>query len=171
MSGMWNYFPMQFADHSILYMLNEENDGTVRLYDARRIWSDPARAVEELGPVDYDHRLTPGTRMMSGSTIRFPDAPGGPIAIACEPLLHAFIAIGTGYGVEQDWRHGMWQGQLVVQGKHWKTDEVAPIGQFTIVDHVARFRYGGHVGYGLYEHMFIGPFERYGMRDRLDGAS
>ena len=45
------------------------------------------------------------------------------------------------------------------------------IGQFTIVDHVARFTYDGRVGYGLYEHMFIGPFAKYGMRDRLDGAA
>jgi len=171
MSGMWNYFPMQFDDHSILYLLNEENDGTIRLYDARRIWNDPARPIDDLGQVVYDHHLEPGTRMMTGSTIHFPDAPGGAIAIECEPLLHAFIAIGTGYGVEQDWRHGMWQGPLVVQGKHWKTAEIAPIGQFTIVDHVARFTYEGRVGYGLYEHMFIGPFAKYGMHDRLDGAS
>jgi hypothetical protein len=27
------------------------------------------------------------------------------------------------------------------------------------------------LGYGLYEHAFIGPFERYGMHDRADGAS
>lgn len=170
LSGMWNYFPMQFDDHSILYLLNEENDGTVRLYDARRIWHDPDRPVDELGPVEYTHRLRSGTRLMTGSTVRFSQAPEGPIEIVCEPLVHAFIAIGTGYGVEQDWRHGMYQGPLVVQGRHWKTADVAPIGQFAIVDHVARFSYAGRVGYGLYEHMFIGPFEKYGMTDRLDGA-
>ncbi len=27
MTGMWNYSPMQFDDHSILYILNETNDG------------------------------------------------------------------------------------------------------------------------------------------------
>jgi len=171
MKGMWNYFPMQFDDHSILYMLNEENDGTVALYDARRIWNDPARGVEELGPIEYDHRLEPGTRMMTGSTIRFPEAPGGPLEIECEPLCHAFIALGTGYGVEADWRHGMYQGPLVVQGKHYKTAEIAPLGQLTIVDHVARFSAGGAQGYGLYEHAFIGPFEKYGMKDRADGAA
>ncbi len=169
LSGMWNYFPMQFADHSILYVLNEENDGTQVLYDARRIWND-GRPIESLGTVEYDHRLKPGTRMMTGSTLRFPDAPGRPLEIECEPLCHAFIAIGTGYGVETDWRHGMYQGPLVVQGKEYRTEEIAPLGQLTIVDHAARFSYAGEVGYGLYEHMFIGPFEKYGMRDRADGA-
>ena len=58
-----------------------------------------------------------------------------------------------------------------MQGKSYKTAQIAPIGQLTIVDHVARYRYAGHVGYGLYEHMFIGPFAKYGMKDRADGAS
>ena len=75
-----------------------------------------------------------------------------------------------GYGVEPDWRHGMWQGPLVVQGKSYKTVAIAPIGQLTIVHHVARYRYPDQVGYGLYEHMFIGPFAKYGMKDRADGA-
>jgi len=171
LSGMWNYFPMQFADHSILYILNEENDGTLVLYDARRIWNDPGKGIEELGPVEYEHQLKPGTRMMTGSTLRFPEAPGGTLEIRCEPLLHAFIALGTGYGVEEDWRHGMYQGPLVVQGKEYKTEEIAPLGQLTIVDHVARFSYDSHVGHGLYEHAFIGPFEKFGMHDRADGAA
>jgi hypothetical protein len=167
MSGMWNYFPMQFDDHSILYINNEENDGSHALYDARRIWNDPERPIEDLGPVEYDHQLTPGTRMMTGSVVRFPLAPSGPIEITCEPLCHAFIAIGTGYGVEDDWRHGMYQGALEVQGLEYKTADIAPIGQFTIVDHVGRYTYSqngtDHEGYGLYEHAFIGAFDKFGM--------
>jgi hypothetical protein len=177
MKGMWNYFPMQFPDHSILYILNEEDDGTIALYDARRIWSDPEKPIEELGKVEYEHELERGTRMMKGSVVRFPHAPAGPLEIHCEPLCHAFIAIGTGYTpIEPDWRHGMYQGPLVVQGKQYKTREIAPLGQLTLVDHVARFRYrdprrGEQVGHGLYEHAFIGPFHKLGMKDRADGAS
>jgi hypothetical protein len=172
LAGMWNYFPMQFRDHSILFILNEENDGSVVLYDARRIWSDPAKPIENLGLVRYEHRLARGTRMMQGSVLRFPDAPSGPMEIHCEPLCHAFIAIGTGYApLEPEWRHGMWQGPLVVQGRQYKAADIAPIGQLTLVDHVARFRYADQIGYGLYEHAFIGPFAKYGMKDRADGAA
>ena len=35
---------------------------------------------------------------------------------------------------------------------------------------MARFRYGDHVGYGLFEHGFFGPFRRYGMTDGAMGA-
>jgi hypothetical protein len=171
LTGMWNYFPMQFDDHSIIYIRNEENDGSLALYDARRVWNDPERPIEDLGPVEYEHRLKPGTRMMTGSSLRFPKAPTGPIEVECEPLNFAFIAIGTGYGVEADWRSGMYQGPLVVQGREYKTQELEALGQLTLVDHVARYRYAGLEGYGLYEHAFVGPFEKYGMRDRADGAS
>jgi len=171
MTGMWNYSPMQFDDHSILYILNETNDGTRMMEEAVRVWSDPARPPEWLGRPDYEHELRKGTRMIERSRISFPDAPGGAIAVKVTPLLHSFIAVGTGYGMEQDWRHGMYQGKLVVQGLDYAHDEIAPIGQYGVVDHVARFEYDGNVGYGLHEHGFFGAFEKYGMHDAGAGAS
>src|SRR5882724_6914364 len=172
LSGMWNYDPMQFADHSILYMLNEEADGTRVLEEAMRIWSDPARTPEWLGRPDYTHELKPGSRMVVRSEILFPEAPEGPLSIEVEPLVPAYIAIGTGYGVEADWRHGMYQGPLVVQGRELKMADIELFGQFTIVDQVARFtQSNGIVGYGLHEHAFIGPFPKYGMHDGASGAS
>ena len=172
MSGMWNYDPMQFADHSILYMLNEEPDGRRVLEEAMRIWNDPSREPEWLGTPQYDHTLLSGTRMVTHSTISFPDAPGGPLTIDVEPLLPAYIAIGTGYGIEDDWRHGMFQGpELVVQGRKLMMADIEAFGHFTIVDQVARFTQStGAVGYGLHEHAFIGPFPKYGMDGPYDGA-
>jgi hypothetical protein len=106
LTGMWNYSPMQFDDHSILYILNETDDGQRVLEEAIRIWNDGRREPEWLGRPEYDHRLTPGTRMIEHSTIAFPDAPGGRFSVTATPLLTAFIAIGTGYGMDADWRHG-----------------------------------------------------------------
>jgi hypothetical protein len=76
-----------------------------------------------------------------------------------------FLAVGTGYGLDADWRHGMWQGpELVVQGKVLQVAEIAGLGQYAVVDHSARFEYDGHVGYGLYEHAFVGAFPKYGLQ-------
>jgi hypothetical protein len=172
LSGMWNYDPMQFGDHSILYMLNEEANGERVLEEAMRIWADPSREPEWLGRPEYEHELKSGTRMVLHSTISFPEAPEGPLSIDVEPLLPAYIAIGTGYGIEQDWRHGMYQGDLVVQGRELKMADIEPFGHFTIVDQVARFtQSNGTVGYGLHEHAFIGPFPKYGMPDGASGAA
>src|SRR5262245_11536245 len=109
--------------------------------------------------------------MVERSVLRFPDAPGGPIEVKATPLVHCFIAVGTGYGMESDWRHGMYQGKLAVQGLDLKHDEIVKLGQYGVVDHVARFEYAGHVGYGLYEHGYFGPFRKYGMQDAASGAA
>jgi hypothetical protein len=172
LSGMWNYSPMQFREYSLLYILNETNDGARPIEEAVRIWNDPARPPEWLGRPEYEHTLTPGTRMISASVLHFPHAPGGAFSVRATPLLTAYIAVGTGYGMEQDWRHGMYQGELVVQGFQKTVDEIAGLGQYGIVDHVARFEVsGGAVGYGLHEHGFWGAFDKYGMHDAYAGAT
>ena len=92
-----------------------------------------------------------------------------------EPLLPVHIGIGTGYGYDADWRHGMWQGPLKVENFH--LDTTTPEGAmrlFGIVDNSAKFGYTDrdgkrHEGYGLYENMAIGPHEKYGFTDMLDG--
>jgi hypothetical protein len=88
--------------------------------------------------------------------------------VKATPLTHAFIAVGTGYGMEEDWGHGMYQGPLVVQGLVRDMDELEKWGWYGIVDHVARFDVSdGTVGYGLHEHGFFGPYRRYGL-ERAD---
>jgi hypothetical protein len=163
MSGMWNYFPMQFADHSILYICQERADGVRELEEAVRVWSDPARPADPLGRPEWEHRVVSGTRILAGSTLSFPDAPGGGFSVTCTPLLPCFVAIGTGYGMDADWRHGMHQGKLVVQGLEMKHEEIAALGQYGVVDHVGRFETQGRVGFGLYEHAFIGAFPKCGL--------
>ncbi len=103
----------------------------------------------------------PGIRLLTGSTISFPDAG---FKIRCTPLPANFLAVGTGYGLEADWRHGMYQGtDLVVQGVVYEVPAIRQLGAYAVVDHAARFEYDGHVGYGLYEHSFSGAMPKYGL--------
>ncbi len=170
MSGMWNYFPMQFADHSILYICQETGGGARELEEAVRVWNDPARPADHLGRPEWRHEFVSGTRLLRGSTISFPRAPGGGFDVKCTPLLPCMVSIGTGYGLDADWRHGMYQGKLLVQGLERKHEEVAPLGQYGVVDQVARFEYGGRVGHGLYEHGFFGAFPQCGLNGPGDVA-
>jgi hypothetical protein len=169
MVGMWNYAPMQFDDHSILYMVNEHGDGHRELEEAVRIWNDLERPPEHLGRPEHDAVLTPGTRRIERSTLRFPDAPGGSFEIDVTPLLDCWLMLGTGYGIDPDWRHGMHQGPLVVQGLEIDY-EAEPERLFGLVDQVARFEQSGgvadgSVGHGLHEFFFIGGFPRYGLEE------
>jgi hypothetical protein len=94
--------------------------------------------------------------------------PGGGFSVAATPLLTAFIAMGTGYGMESDRRHDMYQGARLVK----EVDEITSFGQYGGVDHVARFQTStGVVGHGLHEHGFWGPFAKYGMHDAYGGAT
>jgi hypothetical protein len=169
MQGFWNYVPMQFEDHSILYMVNEHDDGTRVIEEATRIWSDPTREPEHLGRPEHDAVLTPGTRYVSGSTLRFPEAPGGGFEIGVQPLLDAWLLLGTGYGIEEDWRFGMYQGpgevvQVVDIDYERDSDRL-----FGLVDQVGRFTQAGGdrdgaVGFGLHEFFFVDTFSRYGLQ-------
>jgi hypothetical protein len=166
MAGMWNYYPMQFDVHCLYYICQETNAGDRVLVQAERVWLDGR--VEELGRPEHEHTFVSGTRVLSHSVIRFPESG---IEIECEPLLTNYLSLGTGYGMDADWRHGMYQGpETVTQGLVLQVDDIKGIAQYGVVDQVGRFSYDGHVGYGLYEHGFFGPFERYGMTDGAMGA-
>ena len=164
MHGMWCYCPMQFDDHSVLCIINEHNDGSRELEEAVRVWADPARAPEPLGRPEHDHRFNAARDFIDRGVLRFPDAPGGALEVSAEPLEHVYVTVGTGYGLEPDWRHGMHQGPLVVQ--RMTLDMRADRDRmFGLVDNAARFETSaGDVGYGLFEYAFTGDFERYGLK-------
>jgi hypothetical protein len=168
--NMWNYAPMQFDDYSILYICSEDEHGRRETVDARRIWVDPARPHDDLGRPEHEHRFVPGTRVIESSVLSFPRAPEGPLQVRVTPLVVAHIGIGTGYGFEGGWRHGMYQGDLVVEGLDLDTERDKD-RFFGIVDTVSRFETSDDdVGYGLHEYLFVGPFQKYGLTGMLDGA-
>jgi hypothetical protein len=168
LAGMWNYFPMQFDDHAILYICHERDDGARRLVQAERVWADPERGVDELGRSEHEHKVEPGTRVIASSVLRFPDAG---IEVACTSLLPNFISVGTGYGIDADWRHGMYHGpDPVVQGLVLDVEANRGLAQYGIIDHLASFSYDGHDGMGLLEQGFFGPYRRYGMTDGIMGS-
>ncbi len=169
MAGMWNYFPIDFGDHSIVYMCHEEPSGNRPLQEAVRIWADPQRELEWLGEPQWEHDMEPGTRLLRSSRITLPDAPEGPITIEGRPLLTNYVSLGTGYGMDADWRHGMYQGDSeVVQALDWDVEEIEGLAQYGVVDSVGEFAYGDNTGHGLYEHGFFGPFPKMGLFDRGD---
>ena len=171
-SWFWLYTPVRFEDHSILVIVQERRDGSRILEEAVRVFND-GRPNEWLGAPKHSLTFRPGSRFVTGATIHL-DGSGGPFDLVAEPLIPVHIGIGTGYGYDNDWRHGMWQGPLKVEGFH--LDTTTPEGAarlFGIVDAGARFSYtdgtGTHVGFGLLETMIIGPHDRYGFTDMLDG--
>lgn len=172
-SWFWIYTPIRFDDHSLMVIMQERPDGSRVMEEATRIWNDGR--IDHLGRPDHALRYRPGTRFVTGGDITITAPDGRRIDLEIEPLVPVHIGIGTGYGYDTDWRHGMWQGPLKVE--HFALDTTKPEDAarlFGIVDASARFRYTDleghrHEGYGLFETMAIGPHHRYGFVDMLDG--
>ncbi len=171
-SWFWVYTPIRFDDHSLMVIMQERTDGSRVLEEAVRVWPDGT--TEMLGRPEHELSFKKGTRFATGGSISIAPPGKQPFTISAEPMLPVHIGIGTGYGYDADWRHGMWQGDLVTQGFH--LDTTTPEGAarlFGICDASCKFTYtderGTHVGYGLFETMVIGPHHKYGFKDMLDG--
>ena len=120
MEGMWNYFPVLFDDFALLYIINETEGGQRSIEEAMRVWKAPSREPEWLGRPEHEHRFNvaqPFLADIAEGVVHFPDAPGGALTLRGRPTkLQTYLTTGTGYGLEPDWRHGMYQGpETVVQ--------------------------------------------------------
>ncbi len=172
----WNYAPMQFPDYSIMFIAQEEPDGTRLLEEAVRVWPEhTGRPPEPLGRPEHELRFRSGTREVTGGTLHFTERGGRALDVTFEVLLPMYLGMGTGYGMEADWRHGMYQGPLVVQGVRYDLNH-PETHMWGIVDSVARFEArpaggeGGQVGYGLWEYAIFGPHQQYGFNSWEDMA-
>jgi hypothetical protein len=118
MEGMWNYFPVMFEDFIVIYILNETNDGQRTTEEAMRIWHDPEREPEWLGTPRHEHEFSQAQAYkchLKTAKVLFGDR----FELTGQPLLQTYLTAGTGYGLEPDWRHGMYQGEIKVQSLSW----------------------------------------------------
>ena len=152
----WLYAPMQFEDHAILCIVQEDAAGRRLLEEAVRVWPDGTS--EYLGRPSYAPAYAEGTRDVVSARMGFSPPGGKPFDLHATPLLPVRLMVGTGYGLEPDWKHGMYQGpDLVVQGVGYDLSRPEDAARmWGMVDAVGRFHYDGHTGYGLYEYWALG---------------
>ncbi|SNQ45779.1 conserved hypothetical protein [Frankia canadensis] len=185
----WNWAPIQFADATVLYAVQEDQHGARSFEEALRIdhglgtsGGAETSAVRHLGVPRHDWTFTPGTRQLSGGRLTFTRPDAEPTTIEVEPLVPMVLSLGTGYGGEavpqsgaadvRPWRHGMYQGPLAVEGLSWKMSEIPPAALLSSTyDHVSRFTTDtGEVGYGIVNYVIAGPNDRYGFTGFTDPA-
>lgn len=176
---LWNWVPMQFADRTIVFAVQEDSAGNRSVDEAVVIPTDPAASRIDLGAAQHDWTFVPGTRQVAAGVVNFPQSRGEPTSVTVEPLLPMYLGLGTGYGGEiapqpgsSEWRHGKYQGDLVVETPSWDIADLPSESLMNVVvDHIARFTTNtGEVGYGMAEYLFVGPNERYGFTGFTDGA-
>jgi hypothetical protein len=159
----WVYAPVRFADGAMITIIQERPSGERIMQDAHRIPPIGSDAnVEWLGRPEHSLRFVEGSRRIAGATLSYYGTHGRKTAdVEVEPLLAFPLLLGSGYGLEPDWRHGMYQGDLVVQGQ-----SIPPVDptyfNWALTEYAARFTDGDRVGYGMFECAVMGPHEQYG---------
>jgi hypothetical protein len=162
----WIYAIAQFERFSVVSMIQEDRRGHRSISHAKRYWHDD-REPEDLGhPTQRDVELHPGSRRLRRAAIDLV-TPNGPVRTleVDTPGPTSFLGLGTGYGVEPDWRHGMWQGiGPIVQGRSFDLRDPGVIGgKLGLNDNLGRYRFEGEDGLGLLEFSIMGPYEPLGL--------
>ena len=159
----WVYAPVRFDDHAMVTIIQERSSGERIMQDAHRVFPvGSGREAEWLGRPEHELRFDPGTRTVDGGhplLLRSPraeDRRGRGRDLLAFPLL-----LGTGYGLEPDWKHGMYQGDLVVQGQQIPPADPS-YSDWGLTEYAARFTCDGKVGYGMFECAVMGAHEQYG---------
>jgi hypothetical protein len=105
--------------------------------------------------------------MPTGAIIRMADRSGKPVTLEIECKSHMVLHVGTGYGPDPDWKHGMWLGRNFVEGAVYDMNAADIVARtpFGVIDHVARAECDGREGWGLFEHGAIGRHTPSGFDD------
>ncbi len=159
----WIYAPVRFEDHALVTIVQERSNGERIMQDAHRVFPlGSGREPEWLGRPEHELRFAPGTRAVTGATLSYFGAHGKKTAeIEVETQLAFPLLLGSGYGLEPDWKHGMYQGELVVQGQSVPPADPS-YSTWALTEYAAKFTYDGQVGYGMFENAVMGPHEQYG---------
>jgi hypothetical protein len=165
---LWLYSTMQFDDFTILCILQEDRTGRRSLEQAVRLWPESAgRDPEPLGQIHHELEFVAGSRRVAAAQLTFTPVQGAATAVTVEPIATSFLSLGTGYGMDADWRHGMYQGPLAVQYRSYDVaDPAVRAGGYGLMDDLGRFELDGTIGYGLFENAVLGPNDRYGFAAR-----
>jgi hypothetical protein len=164
----WNWACMQFPDHTLLYTVSEEADGTR--------WNDSSVRLPGLaggGEVQHyqsHHNLEfiSGSRQFKRASIELTAKDGAVTKVDCEPLMVLWMS-GCGYG--GDWRHGQYHGPLAVEGMTYDLSNADDLRKLAgIHETVCRFSADGEVGYGIFEMLVAGVYPRYGFNTPRDVA-
>lgn len=168
----WNWAPLQFDDHTIMYTISENDDGTRWHEAAARLFPyDSSKETETLGIVRHNLRLKSGTRNFNGGSVVLRDPDGSETTLELEPLSLLHMA-GAGYAYGGDlWRHAQYHGPLAVDGEVWDITDPAVIAKVAGQNEtVCRVKRGNQIGYGIFEFILLGLYEPYGFRALTDVA-
>jgi len=174
----WLWTPIHFEDECRLLGYFQRPDGErwnadgvrVPISDAPALVAEPgAPGFVPLEPLGERLVFRAGTRWIERAEFDARPRGGEPVTLALETVLR-FNMNGLGYAHPR-FGHGVWQGELAVEGEHWKESDLQPGNPFhQHLHNLVRARLGERRGVGLLEQILLGPHARYGFTGLVDGA-
>ncbi len=169
-SGFGGFFhtwiPVQVEDGSLYKLFAEEDQhGNRQVEESAHVASyENGGEVRQMGPPKFHFKYQSGTRELESAVVEVDDPDGKPLTIQCTPLRTVYLAAGSGYIPQPDWAHGMYQGELKVEGKTYDVatrEARAMLGP--LYETLCRFELStGEVGYGLLENLVVGTYHPHG---------
>ncbi|GAA1088397.1 hypothetical protein [Tsukamurella spumae] len=171
----WIYSVLRLPEATICVVLQEDVRGRPVVEDATWIPHDGSEP-RWLGHVAHDIEFVSGTRQARAARLAFTGTDGARTEVDIAILTANHFGFGTGYGLDADWRHGMWQGEEKVEGRRFRVPDLdVNLTMLVPVEYLAtctvRHPDGRtEEGEGLFEFGAIGPHTRYGFQHYVDPA-
>ena len=163
-----NWIPMQFEDFMIKVFIDEDSDGNRKVEESARIWNFGIdKEPEPMGRPDLDIEYIPGTRELQRVVVRMAHPSGKEVRVVSTPLRTLYLFAGSGYRVDPDWGHGIYQGPLKVEGLTYDMSTPELRKPYTgLHETLCRFELDtGEVGYGMHENLILGVYRPHGFHD------
>jgi hypothetical protein len=156
-----DWVPMQFDDHMLKVQIDQDADGHRHLEEAVRVWNIGVdKPQEHVGPPEIEIEYLSGTREVKQAVIHLTNPNGEAISVTTTPLRTLYLAAGSGYVFDGVWGHGVYQGELKVEGMVHDMSDPEVRRKFAILNEtLSRFELStGEVGYGMHENMLMGIY-------------
>lgn len=160
------WIPLQLADGSLIKLFAEEDMHGNRLVEESARIQNIANGggIAEMGSPRFDYTYQSGTRELERAVVEVEDENGKLLRIEATPLRTVYLAAGSGYIPQPDWVHGMYHGELKVEGKTFDVSTPAQRAALgPLYETLSRFELStGEVGFGLLENLCVGTYHPFG---------
>ena len=159
------WMPIQFDDFLLKIFVEEDRNGVRLVEESMKIHHFAAGGrIESMGSPRIHFDYLSGSREITGATIEVEGPDGKALRIRATPLRTLYLAAGSGYVPSPDWAHGMYHGELKIEGKVFDVgtrEARAKLGP--LYETLSRYELStGEVGYGLLENLVIGTYIPHG---------
>lgn len=159
---MWS--PIHLKDRTAMLIVDEDSNGRSLNSHAEAVpkYKDPSEIPEEekddfVGGRVLAHRMDwiPWMRRVKCGEMDIELEDGTQVTVKIEPLATLQMS-AIGY-VHPEWGHGLWKGDLVVEGEEWTVADLDPLEfKHLHVEQVCRIHWGDEVAVGVLEQFIIG---------------